>query len=422
MCLHRFGASSGRIVYKAVQILFLVDVCEASTVSISTKYRESLDIGMLFLKKIARKVGKLASILKTSTDLDQQTREFAESVISHSAGVSRNSKAIFDDRWQRVLAHEKIECALEMPGPRELLDATELKFLTNRTTLERHIMADEQDRKADRLPPATMQDSPRIDFEDSSVFPRLTYSFETSNIYVYALLYDFEQWVFHSLQTWIDDERALSRRYGASVCERISSALKSYLNSSIKVYDGDTTRLSRAILTSFTLWMAMEKYLVQKIPLLGHHSTGMSESILADLLLPMKEDMIRLNKIETYLGERARTGRKPDILHPTLSDDSFSVVYALQDDYMVDVEASICDFAEDKQTDVRFKHAACKVKYERMFDEVNEMTCTTIPNLNGYGSRHLQTQCDRCKLQKKMEKINMEVGYHLLFVILNELT
>lgn len=85
--------------------------------------------------------------------------------------------------------------------------SSEMKFLTNRTTLERHIMSDKQDHKSDRLPPAMMQDDRRISRKDLLKFQKITYSFNTRNIYTmrfYQILYVFEQWVYCALETWID--------------------------------------------------------------------------------------------------------------------------------------------------------------------------------------------------------------------------
>lgn len=87
--------------------------------------------------------------------------------------------------------------------------------------------------------------------------------------------------------------------------KEITSLITSYLKGATKAYTNDPESQSMMLLTVMDLWVASDKYATRAEPILKDHHTGFPRGIFHSLILPTREQMLRLASIEEHLEDRA---------------------------------------------------------------------------------------------------------------------
>jgi hypothetical protein len=92
-------------------------------------------------------------------------------------------------------------------------------------------------------------------------------------------------------------------------------------------YSGNPENISLMVLTSLELWIAWDKSATQQHPLLLDYDPAIPSELLQSLILPLKNELERLSRVETYLKERQRKAKPgfPSVFTEFGSPNSFSV-------------------------------------------------------------------------------------------------
>ncbi|KAH8763785.1 hypothetical protein F5883DRAFT_498479, partial [Diaporthe sp. PMI_573] len=87
----------------------------------------------------------------------------------------------------------------------------------------------------------------------------------------------------------------------------IGSLIQSYQEAGAKLYQDNPEALSAARLTILELWVTADSSAVQLVPLLRQYDPGFRAGLFDGLVLPKREQLRRLARVEDYL-ERRRAG------------------------------------------------------------------------------------------------------------------
>ncbi|KAF6517615.1 hypothetical protein HZS61_003176 [Fusarium oxysporum f. sp. conglutinans] len=170
--------------------------------------------------------------------------------------------------------------------------------------------------------------------------------------YVQFNLVMIESWVQYNLNQWIE-----KHLHEESVCASLKVLLESYHSAAKACYSTRPEAASRMLLTIGEIWIATDKATLHKYPMLREYNAEVPTEIWQALLFQSKADMIRLQRLETYLMGRKRTPSKPSVFRSFGDSMSFPVRYFQQSPILQSKKASIEERAElDKQAKIMDEH------------------------------------------------------------------
>ncbi|KAI6138917.1 hypothetical protein BKA82DRAFT_3009383 [Pisolithus tinctorius] len=140
-----------------------------------------------------------------------------------------------------------------------------------------------------------------------------------------STLYDVEREVGHGIDGWVagvleDDADA--------PCEKLELLASEYSLAAMKTYEGNPEDFSRMLLTVIELWVALDKLVIQRIPMLREYSPEIPISLLERLLLRDAHDIQRFCLAYDYVRKRhsgARSGWS--VFSDTADTNNFAVRY-----------------------------------------------------------------------------------------------
>jgi hypothetical protein len=110
---------------------------------------------------------------------------------------------------------------------------------------------------------------------------------------------DLESWVETRLDQFLNANKATEQN-----CLLLTKTLRNYVKASACVYKDDPVDILLMLLTCMELWVALDKLIVQKHPIIGTYSHGFPERLFDPMLLPQRAHMIRPARVENYLQTR----------------------------------------------------------------------------------------------------------------------
>ncbi|KAF2664444.1 hypothetical protein BT63DRAFT_89804 [Microthyrium microscopicum] len=133
-----------------------------------------------------------------------------------------------------------------------------------------------------------------------------------------------EAWVEQHLETWIEEHKS-----GNDTCNYIKFLLHQYYKFACPHYAGNPMASSVMILTALELWVACDKSACCTYPLVPEYDPEITSNLFSSLLLPLRSQMKRLSKVESYLKDREAGSRKglPSIFRDFGHRSSFAVRY-----------------------------------------------------------------------------------------------
>lgn len=131
------------------------------------------------------------------------------------------------------------------------------------------------------------------------------------------LLADFETWVRDGLKQWLqgsgatnlewtDVSKDLIKLHCSQDCQTLKELISAYKSAAITLYSFHPEYLSLMLLTIIELWCSLDILATGFFPLLEHYPPEVPTAILQPLLLPQREQLVRLHQIERYLERRQR--------------------------------------------------------------------------------------------------------------------
>ncbi|KAF8537441.1 hypothetical protein BDD12DRAFT_887667 [Trichophaea hybrida] len=263
----------------------------------------------------------------------------------------------------------------------------------------------EQGDKKEYQPPSPT--SERIP-SDMSDMPSLG-KYGAEGLEQYLLLFDFENWVEFKLEGWlaerIDEE---------STCEALGKQITAYMEMAEEAYQGCPEDIATMLLTIMELWVALDKAVRRKYPLLDEYSPEIPNRLLEPLLLPKKSQMRRLHRIENYVRSRHE---KADVDNPSvLSDDVSSNTFAVR---YYDNSSVHKRLRKSIETQANLDRERKKDEYQRelqiykdLNEEVRSKECDYKWITNRFGNqRYVHSWgCKKCALTTRAK--SMRIGVH----------
>ncbi|MCJ1462481.1 hypothetical protein MMC07_001083 [Pseudocyphellaria aurata] len=131
------------------------------------------------------------------------------------------------------------------------------------------------------------------------------------------LLADFETWVRDDLKQWLqgsgttndgwtDVSQDLIELHCSQDCQTLKELVSAYKSAAITLYSFHPEYLSLMLLTIMELWCSLDLLATAFFPLLKRYPPEIPTGILQPLLLPQREQLVRLHQIERYLERRHR--------------------------------------------------------------------------------------------------------------------
>ncbi|EJT74694.1 hypothetical protein GGTG_08532 [Gaeumannomyces tritici R3-111a-1] len=229
----------------------------------------------------------------------------------------------------------------------------------------------------------------------------------------------FEKWVADHLDSWI----AANASYGGT-CRELQRLLEYYEQAASAEYSGNPEGGSTLVLTALELWVACDKSATALTPLLKEYDPQIPAHILQLLVLPFREQMGRLGRVELYLRERCNAAKSslPDIflsfgarvlVGNCVCIQTFAVgLYYAQSQRLRELHCWIDkDATRQRERKVSELHHMQR-RYEVMKRENDRRTCYRDPEWSsrlGEQPRNHADSCVKCSTNESMENMRIDV-------------
>lgn len=234
------------------------------------------------------------------------------------------------------------------------------------------------------------------------------------------VLADFETWVRDHLKQWLlrsedtDVEWAnmskdLNKVHNSEDCQTLKELIYAYESAATNMYRENPEYLSLMLLTIMELWCSLDILVAGFFLQLKDYSPEVPREILQPLLLPQREQLVRLQQIETYLEKRHRqvTLGFPSVFGKinsnSLSVRCFDDCSKLQD-LRILIERDAAEAKERKRQELEKLTSSYKSLQER----ANRLL--HLQKINRRGNEyHADSKCQRCMLEREANRIHISV-------------
>ena len=206
------------------------------------------------------------------------------------------------------------------------------------------------------------------------------------------------------------------RNHHEKHCKKLATMLDTYLDAVADFYDCNPEQKSVMLLTVMELWMCLDQCATKLFPLLLEYSPGMPDKILDVLQLSRFVDMVRLQKIEEYLGTRHT---ECNFSHRTIFDDPMEGCFAeryfneSQDlQRLQELHQRIERAAELARNRKEEEWRQLSAEFEDLEKEIAGSTC--VYTSNEIRVVHDDRLCKKCYLGRRKRRMRIHVSEHPL--------
>lgn len=383
-----WNAVTGKILYKILMLQFLNVVCEPYT-----DIRAKINVELLsqMIAKIARRIEKL------HTDSPKWPNDNDISSFYHD--TIKNSKKLITEIRKKI-NNQIIEFQENEETRAELEPLIGLNF---KSSVQHKIPNDTNQRLTQRRKNLDLHEvnSYSSYFVAAGKWPEIQTIASVEAKCKFNNLNDFERRLF-----WIDFENRVL--YSSNLNNKTANILRSWALAYMKyaeiMYDGNPLSTSRMVLVCLKIIAKLDEHACEKYRLLSEHHSEINPKIIDALLLPQHIDMEIANELQQHFEQRNKNASYPSLNGENeVSDRSFSVRFAQNDDEMIEIRQEILD--SDKRN-VGEK----KLEYIEMRNSLREKM-NLLPTCS---SPNLCNECENCTERKKVKKIKIKVYEHLL--------
>lgn len=244
-------------------------------------------------------------------------------------------------------------------------------------------------------------------FAEATVLPHL--SFLSNEEHDARELVALEQWVAKHLNAWLK-----VHKLEGTTSRSLRVLMEAYYAQASSIYNGNPESTSIMILTLLDLWMACDLATVKACPLLAEYDHGLSHEVLQNLILPFKDQLERLDRVEKYLISRrgGSTKTSADVFDAFGSPSSFAVRYFHQSTSHQVLMRRIQSEAEKKRQQKRAEFKMLKQSYNDLVSRSARLSCDFYKDYNSYAETFREVHsphCHKCNLQEKAECLSIEV-------------
>lgn len=219
----------------------------------------------------------------------------------------------------------------------------------------------------------------------------------------------FEAWVAANLNGWVEAQKS-----EPGTCGKLRLLIEEYYAQASAQYIGDPESTSIMILTLLELWVACDKAAVSSYPILSEYNTGIPQQLFQALLLPLRSQMERLDRIETYLQTREKTAHlsAKHVFSSFGEPMSFSVRWFQQSPkhqiLLTDIERIAGNLRKSKLDEFTLKTA----RYTELMNLHAQHNCTFVQFWSETQKRHIEEhspKCRRCKYLDDAKNLQIDI-------------
>ncbi|KAL2068505.1 hypothetical protein VTL71DRAFT_14842 [Oculimacula yallundae] len=246
----------------------------------------------------------------------------------------------------------------------------------------------------------------RIDWKGD--LPELDYPCPGGDYSTRLRLLDLDLWVQKNLHDWTS-----ANLESEVACARLSALLRVYATSAMEIYGHDPDNISLKLLTIMELWIALDRCAAHQHSLLKMYSPGFPPALLHPLLLPKRDQMVRLISIERYLQQRLDDSLYPSsfVFQITNETNSFAVKYFDQSSAHHTLRREIEAAAQIERAAKKSELAQKTRKYYSLLQESDCLSHEQGTRWDGYEyiPDHPYS-CQKCELKREAD--NLEISVH----------
>ncbi|KIJ07619.1 hypothetical protein PAXINDRAFT_19202, partial [Paxillus involutus ATCC 200175] len=332
-------------------------------------------------------------------DMSSELLHFMSTKISRRAADMYQGSKTLEERWERV---QNCQAASPSWTPFELDPSkdTQLSLLASRGYICNALMNQATELSHTSFTPKHPRRGTLEDFLSSDgTFFRDAYHAEPR-----LTLYDVEQAVEWGIDAWIVPILVADIADVEIACVQLETLAENYSSRAQKAYANNPEELSIMFLTTIELWVALDKVVVKKIPMLEEYWPEVPLVYLKRLLLRKSEQLDRLRLAYQYIRHRharARDGRS--VFSKKVDGRSFSVRYYNTSHKLQTLKARI-------EKDARRARLEKLEELERKNARHAELGRTIAAMEHLYdGYRHRRWRCPKCQREQEMNTIIIEV-------------
>lgn len=322
-------------------------------------------------------------------------QEFGPLRLPHVSAISKEARQKLDALWEAEVSREKMVSRI---STNDWESATFLSSPTAREVLRRAI-----EPLTASVTPAqfTPPSQPRT---HTDKLPSLE-SLALGKAPV-VMLAEIESWVERHLVAWTIS--AISD-LNFTPFDDLVTLITDYWSLAKSQYECSPLEKSNALLIILELWVALDKICVSRVPLLRRHSPEITTTLLSPLLLPKKNQMIRLSEIEKHINERraqASHGATSVFARPTVN--SIHVWYYDISPKLQQLRYKIDQHDQVKRQQKLEELRVSSQKYQDLIAKSeNELLHATRPGK--HEPEHDSLNCVKCRYHKEATAMRIRV-------------
>ena len=235
-----------------------------------------------------------------------------------------------------------------------------------------------------------------------------TFFQRASNDEPYMTLYDLEREVGEGIDNWV---ARIPKSGVDDACERLEFLASSYAIAAKRSYAGNPEDFSRMLLTVIEFWIALDKLVVEKIPILRDYSPEVPVSLLERLIIRDPLHLRRLPLAVGYIRQRARNAQEGrSVFSDTMDEQSFAVRYFDESLHLQSLRDRILDRAGSER-EIKCRELENEnERYANLYQKAFHTSHTYTTNQYGWLVHDYQWCCPRCTIDSEMQR--MKIALH----------
>ncbi|KIM76438.1 hypothetical protein PILCRDRAFT_649806 [Piloderma croceum F 1598] len=233
-----------------------------------------------------------------------------------------------------------------------------------------------------------------------------------SGVDLWIGILDVERWVACDMNKWLTIPS--SRNNVEAVVETLRQMIARHDSLAVTFSGSNPALFSRVFLTQMELWVALDKTVVNNIPLLAEYSPELDVTLFEPLLLPTLDQMIRLRAVENYLQDRRNDVKCPNhsIFEFANHWNSFAARYFDKDLALQSLRSEIQEKARRERASKRDEWRTLNDKYNNLTMSASRLDHTYVECQNRWGdpiSTHYSYFCKKCQLENEANNLSIDV-------------
>ena len=332
-------------------------------------------------------------------------------IFNYIASQSKSCSVLLGQRWQDIQAAEASPLKWTAPEIEEIEKAKSFSLTNSRAyLLEVYNRSKTLAETSHKFSPSSFEASlPPMPTSVTCQSSPPCIPLRSSGVDLWMVILDVERWVAYDMDDW------MSNTPSSEKLEPLRQLIEDYHSLTTSFGDSNPELFSRVFLTQMELWVALDKIVLESIPLLAKYSPELDVTFLEPLLLPTLDQMVRLRAVEKYLQHRRDHVKYPQhsIFEFVNHIDSFPARYFDEDlgGGLRDLRVQIREEARRQLDSTRETWRLLKAKYIRLTGEDSRMSHTYYQSHDRWGdpiSVHA-SRCQKCDLQREIEGLCMDV-------------